>query len=196
MKQNKIYRLICSLWMIVPVLSLVRLSQPMIQISMGMGIDTTVAMPVKIYNGIKILIHGSLVNGYNVVVANLSNFGFVILKIMIGLQLIADVILIFLCLREWREKQTSKDFLRIRGILAIGYALTSFVIYHFVSVCGEHLQVDHYHSISQTSFAHYFYDELADNILFSVGVLILFIITWFTYWLSSKKKGNKENEEK
>lgn len=117
---------------------------------------------------------------------------------MIVLQLVSDVIIVVLCLREWREKQTSKGFLRLRGILSTGYVLTSFAIYQFVSVCGDHLKVDHYPlgSEARSSYADYFYDELEDNIMFSVGVVILFIITWFTYWLSSKKKGNKENEEK
>ncbi len=196
MKQNKIYRLICSLWMIVPVLSLVRLSQPMIEIDMGNGMATMAAMPVKIYNGFQLLIHGRLVNGYNAMVADMRNFGFVVLKIMIALQLISDAIIVVFCLREWKEKQTSKGFLRLRGILSTGYVLTSFAIYQFVSVCGEHLQVDHYHSISQTSYACYFYDELADNILFSVGVVILFIVTWSLYYLMSKKLRKNEGKGK
>ena len=74
--------------------------------------------------------------------------------------------------------------------------MTALTIYQFVSVCGNHLQVDHYHSFSQTSYANYCYDELDDNILFSIGVVILFVVTWFMFQFMSQKKGNVENEKK
>ena len=54
------------------------------------------ALPVKTYNGFQILFHGSLVNGYNNIVTDMRNYGFLVLKIMIALQLISDVTIIFI----------------------------------------------------------------------------------------------------
>lgn len=193
MKQNKIYKLICYLWILVPVLSLIRLSQPMLEIGMGEGVDTVAAMPGRTYNGFQLLIHVTLVNAYNATVADMRNFGFLILKIMIVLQLISDVIIVFICLREWREKQSTKDCLILRGMLSIGYVLTALTIYRFVSVCGNHLQVESFHSMKGRSYANYYYEELEKNILFSIGVVILFIITWLMFrFTSGKKEKNRE----
>lgn len=172
MKQNKTSRFMCYIWILVPVLSLIRLSQPMLEIDMGRSMVTCVAMPVKTYNGLQLLLCRYLVNGYNSIVADMSNPGFDILKIMIALQLICDVILISICLREWREKQTSRMFLRLRGMLSMGYVLTAFAIYRFVPVCGNYLKEDY------ISYAHYYQNELEKNILFSIGVVVLFVVTW------------------
>lgn len=178
MNQNKLYKLICSLWIIVPVLSLVRLSRPTMQICMGAGIDTAVAMPVKMYNGLQLLFHGTLVNGYNAVVIDIRNIGFVVLKIIIALQVIFDLVILFLCIQEWRKKQRTKIFLRIRGMISVGYVLTAVAIYKFIPICGNHLQVEHYHSISRTSYAYYFHNELEKNIYLSIAVVVLFLVTW------------------
>lgn len=176
MKQNKIDRFLCFLWFLVPVFSLLRLRRPIMEINMEPG-STCVAMPVKSYNGLQLLIRRYLVNGYNTIVTDMGNPGFNILKMMIVLQLICDVILVSTCLREWRGEQSSKAFLRLRGVLSMGYVLTAFAIYHFVSVCGDHLQLNRYHSFSGTPNARYCYDELEKNILFSIGVVVLWIIS-------------------
>ncbi len=180
MKGNKIYKLLCSLWIIVPVLSLVRLSRPIMQISMGAGIDTAVAMPVKTYNGFQLLIYRNLVNANNNIVTDMSNPGLNMLKIMIVLQLVCDVILVSICLWEWREKQTSEVFLKFRGMISIGYVLAAFAIYQFTPICGNHLKVGQYPSGSEarSSYAHYFNNELEKNILFSIAVVVLFLMTW------------------
>lgn len=138
MKQNKIYKLICYIWFLVPVLSLVRLSQPMITISMYAGIA---AVPEVTYNGFQLLIHGNLVNYYNNIVIDIRNFGLILLKTMIVLQLIFDVIVVFICLWEWKIKQASKIFVWFRGMLSIGYVLTAFAVYQFVPICCNHRKV-------------------------------------------------------
>jgi hypothetical protein len=188
MKQNKVQKLISCIWFLVPVLSLVRLSQPMLEIRMGMGISTVAALPTRTYNGFQLLLHASLVNTYNDIVADIRNPGLILLKIMIMLQLIFDVIVVFLCLWEWRKKQTGKMLLWLRGILSIGYVMTAFVIYRFISVCSDYLRINHYplhSSISRTSYIFPDEYELEVNILFSTGVLALFIVTW---WFFRRKK--------
>lgn len=185
----------CCIWLLVPVLSLVRLSQPILEIRMGAGISTVAALPTRSYNGFQLLFHGSLVNACNDIVVDIRNPGLILLKIMLMMQLFFDVIVVFICLREWRKKQTSKIFLWLRGILSIGYMMTAFAIYQFISVCNDHLRVNHYplqSPLSRTSYVFPDEYELEVNILFSVGVLILFIVTWLFF----KKKGKNENVEK
>lgn len=184
MKQNKIDRFVCSIWFFVPILSLIRLSQPMMEIDMGAGIASIAAMPVKVYNGFQLLFCRYLINGYNSIVTDMSNPGFDILKMMIVLQLVCDVILISICLREWREKQTNRIFLRLRGILSIGYVLTAFAIYRFVPVCGNYLKKDW---LGSYIFYNYQY-ELEKNILFSIGVVVLFMVTWLFFRTGSVYK--------
>lgn len=195
MKENKVHKLMCCIWFLVPVLSLVRLSQPILEIRMGAGISTVAALPTRSYNGFQLLFHGSLVSACNDIVADIRNPGLILLKIMLMMQLFFDVIVVFICLWEWRKKQTSKIFLGLRGILSIGYMMTAFAIYQFISVCNDHLRVNHYplqSSLSRTSYVFPDEYELEVNILFSVGVLILFIVTWLFF----KKKGKNENDEK
>ena len=158
MKQNKIDRFVCSIWFFVPVLSLLRLSQPIIQINMRQLILSCMPLPVKAYNGFQLLLCRYLINGHNSIVTDMSNPGFDMLKIMIALQLICDVILISTCLREWRTKQTSRIFLRLRGMLTIGYVLTAFAIYCFVPVCGNYLKKD-----GLGSYIFYNYQYRIDN---------------------------------
>ncbi|MDE6568190.1 MAG: hypothetical protein K2K70_10725, partial [Lachnospiraceae bacterium] len=183
MKRNKIYRLLYFLWFFVPVLSLVRLSQPMLGIEIG-GECAPGSDPVKLYNGFQLLVCRYLRNGYNHIVTDMSNPGFDILKIMIALQLVCDVILISICLREWREKQTSERFLRLRGMLSMGYVLTAFLFYQFIPVCDNHLKVDLFESF--ISYIQYEY-------IFSFGVVVLFIITWLFF---CKEKAIKIRREK
>lgn len=182
MIQNKTSRFMCSIWLFVPVLSLVRLNQPMLMIDMGQGM-TCRAAPIEIYNGLQLLLHSKLVNGYNFSVTDMSNPGFVILKMMIALQVIFDVILVSICLREWREKQTSKMYLRLRGMLSMGYVLTAFAIDRMVLICGNHLRIRVDGSIVEihSSHARYFENELERNILFSIGVVVLFMVTWLFF---------------
>ena len=169
MKQNRTSRFVCYIWLLVPVLSLLRLSQPVLEIDMGRSMITCAAMPVKVYNGFQLLICRYLRNGYNSIVTDMSNPGFDILKIMIAMQILFDVILISICLREWREKQTSKRFLRLRGMLSIGYVLTAFLFYQFIPVCDNHLKVGMFES---------YIDYVPHEYFFSFAVVVLFIVTW------------------
>lgn len=197
MKHNRINRFMCSLWFFVPVLSLIRLSKRMMCIILY-GIPDCITwdgMPdggsrIKTYNGLQLLLHSNLVNANNVNVTDMSNPEFVILKIMIALQLIFDAILVSICLREWREKQTSKVFIRFKAVLTMGYVLTAFAIYRMVLICGNHLRikVDGSIVVVHSSYADYYYDELEKNILFSIGVAILFIVTLLIFLFSKEKK--------
>lgn len=181
MIQNKTNRFMCSIWLLVPVISLLRLNQRMIDIYIDIDAGTACfAMPpVTTYNGLQLLLHGNLVNGYNFVVVNMSNPGFVILKMMIAMQLVCDVILVSICLREWREKQSSMVFMRLRGVLSMGYLLTAFAMYRLIPLCCKNLRVGRYTGLS--SYAHYYQYELEKNVLLSIGVVVLFIVTWLFY---------------
>lgn len=175
MKGNKIYKLLCSLWIIVPILSLIRLSQSLITVEIDSTVVfSVVAEPVKSYNGFQLLVHRSLVNAYNDIVIDMSNPGLLMLKIMIVLQLICDAAIVCICLREWKEKQSSKIYLRIRGILSIGYVLTSVALYRFSLICISHPKS----SVVVASYAKYHQDELEKNIYLSIAVVVLFLVTW------------------
>ena len=101
MKQNKIYKLICYIWFLVPVLSLIVLSMPMVT----SGISSCVApIPEVTYNGFQVLIHGNLVNYKKDVVIGMS-IELLFLKIMIAMQIIFDVIIILILLWEWRKNK-------------------------------------------------------------------------------------------
>ncbi|MDE6853111.1 MAG: hypothetical protein K2J67_11625 [Lachnospiraceae bacterium] len=175
MKGNKIYKLLCSLWIIVPVLSLVRLIQPIITVQIDdTVVFSVVAEPVKSYNGFQLLIHHNLVNAYNDIVIDSKNPGLLILQIMIVLQLVCDAAIVCICLREWKEKQSPKIYLRIRGILSIGYVLTAVAIYRLSLVCVSHPKA----SVVVASYAEYHQEELEKNVLFSIAVVMLFLVTW------------------
>lgn len=198
MKQNKIYKLICYLWILVPVLSLVSLSRPMLEIDMGKGVATAAALPGRTYNGFQLLIHVTLVNGYNATVADMRNFGFVVLKIMIALQLMFDVTIVFLCLREWRKKQSTMDFLRLRGMLSIGYVLTAVTIYRIAAEWSDHLEIKHdlFNSfLTRTSLTRtsYVFGEwgVYMTLKFSITIAILYVMTLLAFRLTSKKIGNE-----
>lgn len=187
MKQNKIDRFVCYIWLLVPALFLLRLNQKMIYISIYTTEDAGYVMPpVTTYNGLQLLLHGNLVNGYSFRVVDMSNPGFVILKIMIALQLVCDVILVSICLGEWREKQSNMFYMRLRGVLSMGYVLTAFAMYRLIPLCCKHLRVGRYTGLS--SYAHYDQCGLERNILLSIGVVILFIVTLLLFLFSKRRK--------
>lgn len=167
MKQNTIYRFICNIWFLVPVVSLVILYQRMITIGMSACFTS---IPEMTYNGFQLLIHNNLVNYSNNIVIDMS-VALILLRMMIAVQLIFDVILILLSLWEWR-KNTKKIFLWIRGIVSAGYVLTSFAIYRFVLVCVGNQRTEH--DLYRTYVVYHQY-ELEVNILFSILVILLFI---------------------
>ena len=75
-------------------------------------------------------------------------------------------------------EKKQKNFLWIRGIVSIGYVVTAIAIYRFVQICvdNQSIQYDLYRS-----YVHYQQLEIEVNILFSIGVVILFIVTWLFF---------------
>ena len=73
--------------------------------------------------------------------------------------------------------------------------MTAFAIYQFISVCNDHLRVNHYplqSSLSRTSYVFPDEYELEVNILFFCrGFDII-----YSYMVVFKKKGKNENDEK
>lgn len=188
MEKNRFYKFIYDsvcrfIWIFVPVLSFRVLSEPILTVRMGRGIATAAAMPEKEYNGFQLLIHGNLVNGYNHTVMGMS-FVFLLLKIMIAVQIIFDVILVGISIWEWTKElteETTKLFLRVRGGISIGYVLTAFSLCKLLPLLADdrNLLTNEYGTyawFSQYSLEGYF--------LFSIGVVILFILTL----LPDKKK--------
>ncbi|MDE6566894.1 MAG: hypothetical protein K2K70_04060 [Lachnospiraceae bacterium] len=173
MNRNKIYKLLCYLWIVVPILSLIRLSQPLLTIRMSNGVEE-LPISVRTYNGFQLLVHGDLVNACNTIFIDSKNLGLLMVKVMITLQLVCDIVVVWICLWEWRKKQIPEIHIRIRGILSIGYVLTAIAFYRFLLLCLSHPNA----SVAAISHAEYYQDELHKNILFSIAVVVLFYATW------------------
>ena len=169
MKQNTMYSFICYFWFLVPVLSLVILYQRMITVGMSACFTS---IPEMTYNGFQLLVHNNLVNHSNQIVIDMS-LELILLRMMIAMQILFDVILILLSLWEWR-KSTKKVFLWIRGFVSVGYVLTAFAIYRFVLICVGNHRTDH--DLYRTYVVYHQY-EIEVNILFSISVMILFIVS-------------------
>lgn len=176
MKQNKMGRFICSLWILVPVFSLLRLSQPMLWVIKNEGFTCRMP-PSKTYYGWQLLFRSNLTNAYGDVVTDMSNPVFVLLKIMIALPLIYDVISVSICIREWRDKRSSKDLLKFKGILSMGYVLTAFATYRWIVVYGDQLWERMLDEAQQSSYAGACIEILEINILFYCAVVVLLIVS-------------------
>lgn len=136
----------------------------------------------------QLLLCSNLKNTYGDVVTDMSNPVFVLLKIMIALPLIYDVILVFICIWEWREKQSSKNLLKFRGILSMGYVLTAFATYRWILVYVNQLWESMVNGTQQSSYAGACIEILKINIIFYCAVVILFILTGFVFLFSKKRK--------
>lgn len=178
MIQNKMGRFICSLWIFVPVFSWLRLYLPMLEIMTDDGF-TCFAPLGKEYNGLQLLLCSNLKNAYGDVVTDMSNPVFVLLKILIALPLIYDVFLVSVCIREWKDKQSSNNLLKFRGILSIGYVLTAFATYRWILVYVNQLWESEsmINETQQSSYASACIEILEINILFYCAVVVLFIVS-------------------
>ena len=178
MIQNKMGRFICSLWIFVPVFSWLRLRLPMLEIMTDDGF-TCFAPLGKEYNGLQLLLCSNLTNVYGKVVTDMSNPVFVLLKVLIALPLIYDVFLVSVCIREWKDKQSSNNLLKFRGILSIGYVLTAFATYRWILVYVNQLWESEsmINETQQSSYASACIEILEINILFYCAVVVLFIVS-------------------
>lgn len=179
---KKSRKFICYIWLFVPILSLARLSVPIIKVGTSACFTSIPEVP---YNGFQLLVYNNLVNQAGEVVIGKS-FELTFLKILIAAQMIFDITLIFSWLLEWRMKSKKrKIFLLIRGIISAGYVLTALGIYRYVQICIENQKN------SFQSYANSQQVELEKNIIFSVGVVIFYIVTLVAF----AKKGERANEE-
>lgn len=159
-----------------PVFSLLRLSQPMLWVIKNEGFTCRMP-PSKTYYGWQLLFRSNLTNAYGDVVTDMSNPVFVLLKIMIALPLIYDVISVSICIREWRDKRSSKDLLKFKGILSMGYVLTAFATYRWIVVYGDQLWERMLDEAQQSSYAGACIEILEINILFYCAVVVLLIVS-------------------
>ena len=167
MKRNRSYSFIRCIWFVVPIISFGILNNyPLIIIGNGYMLR-----PVsKQYTGLQILFTGAFLDYYkNTAIA--MNLELVALKIMIAIQLLSNVILIFLPF--WEYKRQKKFYLWIRGIISAGYVGTSVAIYCLVRLCVIH------HKAADSLFVQYYQNYLESYILFSISIMVLYIITLF-----------------
>lgn len=167
MKRNRSYSFIRCIWFVVPIISFVILNNhPLIVI----GNAYLFVPQSKEYTGLQILFSGAFLDYYkNTAIA--MNLELVVLKIMIAIQLLSNVILIFLPF--WEYKRQKKFYLWIRGIISVGYVGTSFAIYCLVKLCVNH------HKAAYSMWVIYYEYYLEINILFSISIMVLYIITLF-----------------